>query len=186
MLIYVFVLICVCVRAACARASVRACMRACVSACACGCAFLSDCVFALVCVCSERVRAPRRCARPPIARRRLAVSMARPAPRVRGRARAVAVRCHRPGSRTSAAGVNWTCRTAKAQWDGRDGHTSVVDAAGAIYVIGGLGGLYISTYYFQDVWASTDGGALPDAVRGWVGGVLGGYSRVTCGGTKGY
>jgi hypothetical protein len=30
----------------------------------------------------------------------------------------------------------------------------VIDAAGAIYVIGGLG----STYY-HDVWVSTDGGA---------------------------
>jgi hypothetical protein len=38
----------------------------------------------------------------------------------------------------------------------------VVDAAGAIYVIGGYGG---GTYY-QDVWASTDGGARPDYVRG--------------------
>ncbi len=40
-------------------------------------------------VCSERVRAPRRCARPFIAHRRRAVSIARPAPRVAA-ARAVA------------------------------------------------------------------------------------------------
>jgi hypothetical protein len=43
----------------------------------------------------------------------------------------------------------------------------VVDAAGAIYVIGGYGG----GRYFNDVWASTDGGARPDSVKGggrWV------------------
>jgi hypothetical protein len=34
----------------------------------------------------------------------------------------------------------------------------VVDAAGAIYVIGG----YDGTTYFNDVWVSTDGGARPD------------------------
>jgi hypothetical protein len=37
----------------------------------------------------------------------------------------------------------------------RRSHTSVIDAAGAIYVIGGYDG---STYY-KDVWATTDGGA---------------------------
>ncbi len=45
----------------------------------------------------------------------------------------------------------------------------MVDAAGTIYVIGGCaagGGSY-----FQDVWASTDGGARPDSVKGVVGGV---------------
>ncbi len=51
-----------------------------------------------MCACSERVRAPRRCARPAIARRRLAVLIARPSPRV-GRARIclfarVGRRCH--------------------------------------------------------------------------------------------
>ncbi len=55
-----------------------------------------------------------------------------------------------------AAGVTWTCRTANAQWAARRGYTSVIDAAGAIYVIGG--GDYESTLY-DDVWASTDGGA---------------------------
>ncbi len=59
-------------------------------------------------------------------------------------------------SRASAAGVSWTSRTLAAPWAGRQGHTSVVDAAGAIYVIGGVGD--IITYY-QDVWVSTDGGA---------------------------
>jgi hypothetical protein len=122
--------------------------------------------------------------------------------RVGGRARVVAVRCHRPGSRASAAGVTWTSRTDKAVWAGRRFHTSVVDAAGAIYVIGGWNGGGISGF-FQDVWASTDGGARPglgprgrggggggDIQDGYsgvlrvVGGLLGGYSRVTRGGTQ--
>jgi hypothetical protein len=44
----------------------------------------------------------------------------------------------------------------------------VVDAAGAIYVIGGSGPYGTD---FQDVWASTDGGARPNGVGGdgrWV------------------
>jgi hypothetical protein len=39
----------------------------------------------------------------------------------------------------------------------------VIDAAGAIYVIGGTNGRGI---YYSDVWASTDGGALPDSAGG--------------------
>ncbi len=58
-------------------------------------------------------------------------------------------------SRTSAAGAMWRCRTASAPWAARFGHTSVIDAAGAIYVIGGQG--YYNTVY-NDVWKSTDGG----------------------------
>ncbi len=57
-----------------------------------------------------------------------------------------------------AAGVTWTLVTAIAQWAGRESHTSVIDAAGAIYVIGGYSGGGGGTGY-QDVWASTDGGA---------------------------
>ncbi len=59
-----------------------------------------------------------------------------------------------------AAGINWTSRTAKVEWTARFGHTSVVDAAGAIYVIGGIS----TTGYLQDVWATTDGGARPYSV----------------------
>ncbi len=71
-----------------------------------------------------------------------------------------------------AAGVTWTSRPrtsrpTSAPWAARAYHTTVIDAAGAIYVIGGLG----STYY-NDVWVSTDGGA--DRTRG----VLEGYLRV--------
>jgi hypothetical protein len=60
--------------------------------------------------------------------------------------------------RASAAGVTWTSRTAKAEWIARSYHTSVVDAAGAIYVIGGTDGDFVH----NDVWASTDGGARVD------------------------
>ncbi len=63
------------------------------------------------------------------------------------------------------AGATWTSRTTSAPWAARDAHTSVIDAAGAIYVIGGYSGG--GTY--RDVWASTDGGA--DRTRaGWLGG----------------
>ena len=41
----------------------------------------------------------------------------------------------------------------------------MIDAAGAIYVIGGGG-----STRFNDVWASTDGGARPDSVKGGGGG----------------
>ncbi len=65
-----------------------------------------------------------------------------------------------------------------APWAARYGHTSVVDAAGAIYVIGGysMGGPN-GTTYFQDVWVSTDGGARAGPGRGGGRGVHWGYSR---------
>jgi hypothetical protein len=45
----------------------------------------------------------------------------------------------------------------------------VIDATGAIYVIGG----YANGYDFHDVWASADGGARAGLSRwGQVGGVL--------------
>ncbi len=69
-----------------------------------------------------------------------------------------------------AAGVSWTNRTLKAPWAGRDGHSTVIDAAGAIYVIGGYNvgtTRYQDDYiYFNDVLVSTDGGAQPDSVGG--------------------
>ncbi len=68
-------------------------------------------------------------------------------------------------SHSFAAGRTFSNRTLKAEWAARYGHTSVVDAvSGAIYVIGGLGG---STYY-NDVWASTAGGARAGLGRGEV------------------
>jgi hypothetical protein len=55
-----------------------------------------------------------------------------------------------------AAGVTWRLVIANAPWAARYFHTSVIDAAGAIYVLGGYGG---GTAYLSDVWKSTDGGA---------------------------
>jgi hypothetical protein len=83
-----------------------------------------------------------------------------------------------------AAGITWTSRTASAQWAGRQGHTTVVDAAGAIYVIGGYDG---STRY-RDVWASTDGGAdwTKSGVAGVTGWVLQGYYEGTGGVMAGF
>ena len=54
----------------------------------------------------------------------------------------------------SPAGVTWTSRTTSAPWAARWGHSTVIDAAGAIYVIGGRYGTF-----YSDVWVSTDGGA---------------------------
>jgi hypothetical protein len=61
--------------------------------------------------------------------------------------------------RVLAAGATWTSRTASAPWAARRYHTSVIDAAGAIYVIGGDISSIWSVTGYQDVWASTDGGA---------------------------
>ncbi len=80
----------------------------------------------------------------------------------------------------SAAGRTFSNRTLKAEWAGRYFHTSVVDASGAIYVIGGYDG---SGTYYNDVWASTDGGARAGLQQGGcTGWVLQGYY----GGTRGY
>ncbi len=63
----------------------------------------------------------------------------------------------------SAAGATWTSRTLKAEWAGRYHHKCVIDAAGALYVLGGTSG---GGTLYQDVWVSTDGGARPDSVKG--------------------
>jgi hypothetical protein len=76
--------------------------------------------------------------------------------------------------------VTWTSRTLNAPWDGRGEHTTVIDAAGAIYVIGGVG-----DPFYNDVWASTDGGAGVGGGGYWVGtqGILGGTMRYSRGAT---
>ncbi len=87
--------------------------------------------------------------------------------------------------RGSAAGVTWTSRTLAAEWAGRYYHTSVVDAAGAIYVLGGWGS---GGTYLNDVWASTDRGADRTASRrgrGTPSGLLWGELRAYYGDTKG-
>ena len=56
-----------------------------------------------------------------------------------------------------AAGATWSCLTTNAPWASRNGHTSVIDGGGAIYVIGGFNiddGIYLGA-----VWVSRDGGA---------------------------
>jgi hypothetical protein len=76
--------------------------------------------------------------------------------------------------------VTWTSRSPKAPWNARYGHTSVIDASGAIYVIGGYDGKYLA-----DVWVGTDGGEGPTRYTG----VLMGTRRVpmgTPGVNKGY
>jgi hypothetical protein len=77
----------------------------------------------------------------------------------------------------SAAGRTFTTRALTAEWAARAAHTSVVDAAGAIYVIGGADGGTGTAY--QDLWASTDGGARAGLGRG-------GGRRVGHGGSTGY
>ena len=105
-----------------------------------------------LCVLHMRVWVQRRCAGTLVARRGPAVFIAQPAPRGRPAVLRAALAIGRFAC--VHAGVTWTSRTTSAPWAARNGHTSVVDAAGAIYVIGG----YSATYY-RDVWASTDGGA---------------------------
>jgi hypothetical protein len=81
-----------------------------------------------------------------------------------------------------ATGVTWRLVIASAPWIARYLHTSVIDAAGTIYVIGGFGCTLCpdGTTLFQDVWASTDGGARPDSVgEGVLGGLLHGYYKGT-------
>ena len=75
----------------------------------------------------------------------------------RAAARACCVWCHRLVA-CVAAGATWWL-VSYAPWAGRFGHTSVIDAAGAIYVIGGDGSTYNTPTIFNDVWVSTDGGA---------------------------
>ena len=54
------------------------------------------------------------------------------------------------------AGTTWTLVIANAPWAARFSHTTVIDSAGAIYVLGGGSS---SKTFFNDVWASTDKGA---------------------------
>ncbi len=64
----------------------------------------------------------------------------------------------------------------------------MVDAAGAIYVIGGTNDYNdLNPIYFNDVWASTDGGAWAGLGRGeWSVGYSRGYYRAYSGYYRGY
>ena len=112
------------------------------------------CVWGCGCVC-VRLCEPRGCVGAPLERRGPG-GIYSSACDSRTATRARCVWCHRSASRALAAGVTWTSRTTSAQWAARHGHTSVIDAAGAIYVIGGRDG---SGTLLSDVWVSTDGGA---------------------------
>ncbi len=148
----------------------RVCVCLCVSVCGCACVAASMVVLRLT---------VRVCVGAVVARRGRAVLIARPA------APACACALLRFGAigrvdARLAAGVTWTSRTTSAPWAARYAHTSVIDAAGTIYVIGGRGGVGI---YYNDVWASMDGGVRPDSVGGgWSWGTPRGYYR----GTQGY
>ncbi len=172
---------------ACASARVRACVHLCMCACvsvcaracacvrvslcarACMCVLLRECGFCIligkhyrVCVFNARAHACRTTVRALVARRGPSVFIDRPATR----GRPPCARCVGATGRFACvhAGATWTSRTTSAPWAARYTHTSVIDAAGAIYVIGGYG----SGTRQQDVWASTDGGA--DRTRaGWLG-----------------
>ncbi len=56
--------------------------------------------------------------------------------------------------RPSAAGTTWGLVTGDAPWAARVGHTTVIDAAGTMYLMGGAG---VTKY--NDVWQSTGAGA---------------------------
>ena len=55
-----------------------------------------------------------------------------------------------------AAGATWRVVIANAPWAVRRSHTTVIDAAGAIYLIGGSNG---GATLYNDVWSSADKGA---------------------------
>ena len=58
-----------------------------------------------------------------------------------------------------AAGATWVRVTEHAAWEARAGHTSVIDATGAIYVLGGVTSSFGDTSgAMNDVWRGTAGG----------------------------
>ncbi len=157
------------------------------------------CVCVCVCVCA-RARAPCRCAGTLVAGAVGTGGIYSSAATV-GRPRVQFAFCAICWSRALAAGSTFTSRTTSAQWAARLGHTSVVDAAGAIYVIGGSSGVRLGciscisciscitagqcqpaqctpdySNFYRDVWVSTDRGAdrtKSAAVEGVLGGYLG-------------
>ena len=92
-----------------------------------------------------------------MARRGLALFIARTTARGRPRVRVCVGAIGR--SRALAAGATFTNRTTSAPWHSRWSHTSVINATGAIYVIGGRDGSDRDDTFYNDVWVSTDGGA---------------------------
>ena len=58
-----------------------------------------------------------------------------------------------------AAGATWNCLTPNAPWAIRRGHSTVIDAGGNIYLMGGYTGNGGEGTNVNDVWVSTDKGA---------------------------
>ncbi len=79
-----------------------------------------------------------------------------------------------------AAGGTWTCLLANTPWPARYGHTTVIDAAGTIYLMGGAfvrgGGAGAHLNLYNDVWVGTNNGANSTQ----------GHSQSTHGVLKGY
>jgi hypothetical protein len=173
-----------CARASAFVRSIGKHLRACVCVCVCVCVFV--CVFAGVsndCVCMHR----RLCGRcggtaATVGNKSTAGGAGQPAVRAWLRSGAIgrALRTWAAGKtfiertlsvETRDRESTWTLviasRTSNAPWAARSGHTSVVDAAGAIYVIGGRSYSAGPTDR-PDVWASTDGGARAGLRQGGV------------------
>jgi hypothetical protein len=90
--------------------------------------------------------------------------------------------------RRRTAGATWSLAAVITPWAARFGHTTVIDAAGTMYLIGGFHGFNTN---LNDVWSSANKGAnrtrgvLPVVPKGALKGtqgVLKGYAR----GTQGY
>jgi hypothetical protein len=169
------------------RASVCECVRVCLSACL--CTSLRVCVFANVrfCVCGDGRGGGYMCAFARAPACTCVRTCVRACVRVTAGARGIYGSPHDAfaarafvDSRALAAGAMWTSRTFSARWAGRYGHTTVIDAAGTIYVIGGRD----DTTYFNEVWVSTDGGKGGRTVEHALG-VVEGYCVGTTGGTWG-
>jgi hypothetical protein len=60
-----------------------------------------------------------------------------------------------------AAGATWGRVTNYALWEARAGHTTVIDAAGIMYLMGGLNDFNDKSFaaFFNDMWISTNKGA---------------------------
>jgi hypothetical protein len=79
--------------------------------------------------------------------------------RARSRAPLYTLRASRRGGYDArVAGASWTRITANAEWKARYGHASVIDAAGSIYLLGGVGG---NKLYFSATWRSANQGEAP-------------------------
>lgn len=76
-----------------------------------------------------------------------------------------------------AAGKSWSNLVSSAPWANREYHTTVIDAAGAIYVIGGTSFNYANATdtetNYNDVWKSSDGGDPTRGLTGYPGGTQG-------------